>query len=216
MALTKEKVVELQSDMNRFTDAFLEKFPPIIVDGIRGPATNRRIVTCKFFIGYTDDPQRSRRLTPPFRERLNSPTSPEIVPAAMIKRGRQRRREQHERARKPVPGGVTRFDGRPVANWLKPYLDFARENGWQGTLNSGFRDPVHSEQLCFQICGAPSCPGRCAGRASNHSGNAKPKGAVDVSDFARFGRLMEACPLEPRIFNALGDRDPVHFSATGR
>jgi hypothetical protein len=194
--------------MNRFTNRFLEKFPPIIVDGLRGPATNRRIVTCKFFIGYAGDPQRSRRLTPPFRARVISPTSTEIVPAPMLERGKERRREQHERARQPVAAGVALFDGRPVANWLKPYLDFARENGWQGTLNSGFRDPVLSEQLCFQICGAPSCPGRCAGRTSNHSGKRKPKGAVDVSDFARFGQLMRVCPLEPPIFNALGDSDP--------
>ena len=39
---------------------------------------------------------------------------------------------------------------------------------------------------------------------------------MDVSDFKRFGELMKSCPLEPRIFNALGADDPNHFSATGR
>jgi hypothetical protein len=214
--MTKDQVNELQGDLNRFTDKFLEKVAPVIVDGVRGHATNRRIVTCKFYIGYTGDPQRSTRLTPQFRERLNKPKSGAIMPAAMAERGEERRREQHESARQEVAKGVTTFDGRPVAAWMKPYLEFARENGWAGTLNSGFRDPAHSERVCIAMCGAPSCPGRCAGRSSNHSGSGKPKGAVDVSDFARFAQLMTRCPHEPRIFNALGDSDPVHFSATGR
>jgi hypothetical protein len=214
--MTKDQVKELQSDLNEFTGKFLEKVAPIMVDGARGHATNRRIVTCKFYIGYTDAPQHSTRLTPQFRKRLNHPKSGKIMPASMIKRGEERRREQRERAQQGVGKGVTTFDGRPVAAWLKPYLEFAREKGWKGTLTSGFRDPEHSEHLCVVMCGAPSCPGRCAGRASNHSGSSKPNGAVDVSDFVRFGEVMRGCPLEPRIFNALSDSDPVHFSETGR
>ena len=214
--MSKDDVKKLQRELNQFTDKFLEKAAPLIVDGIRGHATNRRIVTCKFYLGYTDDPQRSTRVTAPFRRRLKHPKSGKIMPDAMIKRGEERRSKQHERAKQPVGRGVATFDGRQVAAWLKPYLDFARDNGWQGTLNSGFRDPEHSEQVCMAMCGAPSCPGRCAGRSSNHSGSSKPQGALDVSDFGRFGELMKRCPLEPRIFNALGALDPVHFSATGR
>lgn len=214
--MTKAEVEQLQSDLNRFTDKFLEKFPQLMVDGDRGPLTNKRIVGCKFYLGYEGGRQRSMRVTAQFRRRLDRPTSREVTPAEMIELGKQRRKDQHERARQPAAAGATLVDGRPVANWMKPYLDFARRNGWQGTLISGFRDPAHSEQLCFQICGAASCPGRCAGRKSNHSGNKKPKGAMDVSDFKRFGELMKSCPLEPRIFNALGADDPNHFSATGR
>jgi hypothetical protein len=208
--MTKEEVKQLQSAMNRFTGKFLENFPPLVVDGDRGPATNRRISVCKLFLGYKGGAVRSHRVTPLFLKRLNRP---EIEPAAMIKLGEERRREQHERARRQVTGVAT-FDGRPVARWLKPYLDFARKNGWTGTLNSGFRDPDESEAICFHKCSAPSCPGVCAGRTSNHSGKTKPKGAVDVSDFARFGQLMQSCPLNPRILNDLTS-DPVHFSATG-
>jgi hypothetical protein len=193
--MNKEQVSELQKDLNRFTGKFLAKVAPVQVDGARGPATNRRIVECKFFVGYTGAPQRSTRLTPQFRRRLDHPKSGELMPAAMLKRGEERRREQRKDAEQAPPGGVTTFDGRPVAAWMKPYLDFAREKGWKGTLTSGFRDPARSEQLCLQMCGAPSCPGRCAGRASNHSGSTKPRGALDVSDFARFGQLMRSCPL---------------------
>ncbi len=151
---------------------------------------------------------------PQFRERLKRPNSSKVMPPEMKKLGEERRHKQHERAQRPVAAGATTFDGRPVAKWMKPYLDFARENGWTGTLNSGFRDPDESEELCFQICGAPSCKGLCAGKSSNHSGKTKPQGALDVSDFQRFGELMKACPIEPRIFNDLPN-DLVHFSATG-
>src|SRR6266516_5288614 len=179
--MTKEEVTQLQRAMNRFTGKFLENFPPIIVDGIRGPATNRRISECKLYLGYEGDAVRSHRVTPLFLKRLNRP---EILPAAMIKLAEERRRERRGRARRPV-AGVATFDGRPVAKWLLPYLEFARKNGWKGTLNSGFRDPAHSEAICFQKCGKPTCPGTCAGRASTHSGKTKPQGPADVSDFAR-------------------------------
>jgi len=208
--MTKTEVTQLQRAMNRFTGKLLENFPPIVVDGIRGPATNRRISECKLYLGYEGDAVRSHRVTPLFLKRLSDP---KILPAAMAKLAEEQRRKQRERALRPV-AGVATFDGRPVAKWMLPYLEFARQNGWKGTLNSGFRDPAHSEGICFQKCGKPTCPGICAGRTSNHSGKTKPKGAVDVSDFGRFAQLMQRCTLQPRIFNELSS-DPVHFSATG-
>lgn len=110
--------------------------------------------------------------------------------------------------------GVTKYDGVPVAAWMVPYLQWARENGWKGRLVSGWRDPAYSESLCYRMCGRPSCSGMCAGRASNHSGSAKPHGALDVSDYETFGRLMQRCPYEPKLFNRL-PRDRVHYSAQG-
>lgn len=123
---------------------------------------------------------------------------------------RRRNRKAAERT-----SGVTRYDGVPVAAWMVPYLQWARENGWRGQLVSGWRDPAYSEGLCRRMCGAPSCPGRCAGRKSNHSGSEKPHGAIDVSEYYHFGRLMERCPLRPQLVNRLGARDPVHFSISG-
>ncbi|MGH3870632.1 MAG: peptidoglycan-binding domain-containing protein [Pseudonocardiaceae bacterium] len=114
-----------------------------------------------------------------------------------------------------APAGVSNFEGKPCANWLIPYLRWAREHGWQGRLTSGWRDPAYSEKLCRDMCDAPTCPGRCAGRFSHHSGDVKPKGAVDVTDERRFGELMAQCPLSPRIFNDLPN-DRIHFSASGR
>ena len=45
-------------------------------------------------------------------------------------------------------------------------------------------------------------------------GRVKPAGAIDVTHYEEFGRLMQSCPYEPRIFNDL-PADRVHFSATG-
>jgi len=215
--VTKAEVRELQRDMNRFTGKFLHNFPKLRVDGVRGHSTNRRIQTTKWYLGYTGKPQRSSRVTKQFRRRLEHPKNPDLFTKAMLKAGEQRRKEQRAEARHPtIRPGVKLFDGRPCAAWLVPYLDWAREHGWDGTLVSGWRDPVYSEKLCYNMCGQPSCPGKCAGRSSNHSGTYRPKGAVDVSYYWEFGQLMKRCPISPRLYNALGARDPVHFSASGR
>lgn len=113
----------------------------------------------------------------------------------------------------PARSGVGTFDGKQVAAWIIPWLERSRKAGWRGTVNSGYRSPEYSEQLCRAMCGAPSCPGRCAGRASNHAGKDYPEGAVDVSDYENFERI------QPRIgsplCNRLDYRDPVHFSVSG-
>jgi hypothetical protein len=110
---------------------------------------------------------------------------------------------------------VVTFDGKPCAHWIAKILKAARESGvWRGGLNSGYRSPEYSEQLCYQICGAPTCPGRCAGRSSSHSGSKFPNGAADVSDpegLEAFCRSHNR-PLRGLV---LGPTDPWHFSRTG-
>lgn len=115
-------------------------------------------------------------------------------------------------APKPVSRGVATFDGVPVAAWMAQWLKKSRANGWQGELVSGFRSPEHSEAVCRDMCGQPSCPGRCAGRSSNHVGLIHPAGAIDVSDEVRFAAI------QPRIGSPLRNdlpSDLVHFSVTG-
>jgi hypothetical protein len=216
--LSADEVRRLQKGLNRFTERFMEGVGPIIVDGIKGHATARRIATVKYHLGYTGKAQRSATVKPEFVRRMRHPRSPRHSSPAMLTRAFARRAKQRKAAKASAAprNGVAMFDGRPVAAWLKPYLDWARQNGWKGTVNSGFRDPAYSEKLCISMCGAPSCPGRCAGRASNHAGSSNPSGAIDVSDYVTFGQLMRRCPYSPRIFNALGAQDPVHFSASGR
>lgn len=102
---------------------------------------------------------------------------------------------------------------RPIANWIVPWLERSWDAGWRGVVNSGYRSPEYSEQLCYQICGHPSCPGTCAGRTSNHTQYVQPGGAVDVSDYYTFGAVQQR--IGSPLWNALPS-DRVHFSATGR
>jgi hypothetical protein len=217
--MSHDQVEGLQKALNAFNERHLKSaLGPLIADGVTGHATKKRIREAKFYLGYTGPGRKSAKVDSEFMRRLRHPRSARFSNPAMLARAVDRRRKLRKGAKlSSAPrAGVATFDGKPVAAWLKPYLVWARNNGWQGTLNSGWRDPAYSEQLCRNICGAPTCPGRCAGKTSNHAGSVKPAGAVDVSDYGKFGELMRRCPIEPRIFNALGARDPVHFSASGR
>lgn len=216
--LTREQVRELQTALNEFSSKHLVGMGALIVDGVIGPATKKRIRQAKHYLGYTGTARKTVAVDDELLARLRHPRSARHSSPRMLTRALRRRRKQRKAAKlsRSTQSGVDSFDGEPVAAWMKPYLEWAREHGWQGKLNSGWRDPVHSERLCFDICNAPKCPGTCAGRSSNHVGKVKPAGSIDVSDPATFGALMKKCPYEPRLFNALGARDPWHFSASGR
>lgn len=219
--MSKAEVKDLQRALNAFTDEHLKGVQPLIVDGDKGPATDQRIRKCKYWLGFKVPTGSGvgKQLIP----RLQHPKRERLFPSAeYTERGRRRRTEQREewrrqREKADEADGVTTFDGVPVAVVAVANLRFARRHGWQGKLNSGWRDPAYSESLCYRMCGAPSCPGRCAGRASNHAGKTASQFAVDVSDYVRFGQLMARSDAPgPRIFNALGAQDPVHFSPSGR
>jgi peptidoglycan hydrolase-like protein with peptidoglycan-binding domain len=207
---------DLQTALNRFTEKYLEGIGSLIVDGKKGPATNKRIRRVKYYLGYTGSDQKSAAADPDFLRRVEHPRSARALGPAMLARGISRRRKQNKAAKAAAApaAGVGSFDGKPVAAWMVPYLEWARAHGWQGSLTSGYRTPEYSEHLCMGICGAVRCPGRCAGRTSNHVGRVKPQGSIDVSDYIRFGELMKQCPHSPRIFNNLPS-DRVHFSSTG-
>ena len=207
-------VKELQRGLNVFTKRYARGIAPLIEDGSLGKATRARVRTVKFLLGYRGKINSTANVE--FRERMWHPKSTRYLTPAQIKLGRKRRAAQRRNALRNtakaiVTSGVTRFDGVPVRASLVPHLKWARAHGWQGRLVSGWRDPNYSRSLCLRMCGAPSCPGRCAGTSSNHV-----RTAIDVSDYARFGQLMRSCPHSPKIFNALGARDPVHFSPNGR
>lgn len=187
-----EDVAWVQRSLNQIMGAGLA------VDGIVGPLTRAAIIAFQRSEGLAADGIAGPITTAALQRRLASPSRP--APSA------------------PATGAIGTFEGIKVATWLIPYLTWARAHGWTGRLASGWRDPAYSEQLCMKMCGAPTCPGRCAGRSSNHSGSFKPHGAIDVTDFIRFGQLMAQCPLTPHIFNDHNaiPKDPGHFSATGR
>ena len=217
--LTPAQIERVQRQLNAFVNKTgLKGYAPLIVDGKNGTHTRARIRIAKYFLGYKGarDTQVNRR----FMRRLDHPNSVLYSTPARILRGRNRRRAHNEawtKMRANLPGHVGTFDGIPVAAYMVPILQWCRSHGWRGRLVSGYRTPAYSERLCYQMCGAPSCPGRCAGRATNHAGlypDRTPSGAVDVSDYINFGQIVARCPLSPKLHNYLPN-DRVHFSPRG-
>jgi hypothetical protein len=220
------EVEALQRLLNRFTSSKrLKGVAPLRVDGTKGPATNARIRQVKVWLGYVESKQ-GAAAGAELRARLTHPNRWQAVAhgterqrKAAVRRGQRARLAERvawarNRARAAVTGGVRTYDGRPVAAVLVPYLDWARRHGWRGVLASGYRTPAYSESLCLRMCGRPSCPGRCAGRSTNHSQTTLSHAACDVTDYVTFRRLMAECPMHPRLTNHL-PIDPVHFSVPG-
>lgn len=123
------------------------------------------------------------------------------------------------------PDHISTFEGVAVAAWMVGrdagpdgshvnWLQKIRDTGiWHGVVVSGARTAEHSEDLCYAMCGRPSCPGMCAGRSSNHVVDAGyPDGAVDVSDYDNFERAARL--VGAPLINDL-PIDPVHFSPSG-
>jgi hypothetical protein len=220
---TKPEWKQRQHELNAWTKRYLRKVAPLHVDGVPGHATNRRIKWVKFYLGYgahanqnSDDwtSRFVRSLRHPRTARKDGLTRHQIR-VGIGRRTRQKARAAQQHVASVLTSGVTRFDGKPVAKTAVPILKWCRSHGWHGVLVSGWRSPAYSEHLCFNMCGRPSCPGRCAGRSTNHSGSTPSRFAVDVSDYGTFRNVVARCPLRPHIHNSLGSRDPVHFSPSG-
>lgn len=126
-----------------------------------------------------------------------------------------RKRQQSEATGFTTPQKPWNTLHRPVCGWFVPILDEARQKGWRGIVVSGVRTSAESVGLCQAMCRANSCPGRCAGTASNHNATTcqKPQGAVDVTDYYTLSAVLRQ--MGNPIYNAL-PIDRVHFSATGR
>ncbi|HEY5708594.1 MAG TPA: hypothetical protein VIS51_04300 [Solirubrobacterales bacterium] len=109
--------------------------------------------------------------------------------------------------------GLIQIDGKQVATAVgKEVLRIRAGGRWKGFVVSGYRTPEHSEQLCMNMCGAPRCPGLCAGRSTNHARKGGRNGAVDLTDFLTFA--AECNRLDSWLENHL-PRDLVHFSDVG-
>lgn len=133
-------------------------------------------------------------------------------------------RQQHKHPKpQPIPGAPHRtwLDGHEVPIWIAEILIEARNAGvWKGVVISGVRTPLHSEELCLDMCGAPSCSGRCAGRSSNHAmpptgTGVEFEGAVDVTDYVG---LREFCRAHNKPLRGGGEVLPAdlpHFSHEG-
>lgn len=106
-------------------------------------------------------------------------------------------------------GGTATFDGKPVASWIKPLLEYGREHGWKGTVTSGYRSDAEQKRIYDSGVRPAAKPKAYGGGGSNHSRTGFLQGAVDVSDAATLDRILRA--KHSRLKFA-GAKDPVHFS----
>src|ERR1044072_5108882 len=224
MAKTKDQVRHVQSEMNKF----VEKNPSLgltklQVDGDHGKLSKKLMHEIKYLLGYSQKKAKISSWGNPFLHRMRHPKLVEPrwgqtkLAVTNGKKGRPSRRRKVRKVKisaflKP---GVGTFDGKPVAKTAIPVLRWCREHGWKGVLVSGYRTPAYSEHLCIVMCGRPSCPGRCAGRATNHAYAQPDRYGLDVSDYVDFGRIVANRPIQPHIHNELPN-DRVHFSPSGR
>ncbi len=110
-----------------------------------------------------------------------------------------------------LPKGTATFDGKPVAAWIKPALEYARKHGWKGTVNEGVRSVAtqtryYNEMLAGKRNGPVAKPG-----TSHHQHTDYPAGAVDASDAETLSAILQRSPWRKKLQWA-GAKDPPHFS----
>ena len=133
-----------------------------------------------------------------------------------LKEHRKEFREEQAEARSQYEKGSTKIvvmDGKSIVEDLAYWLDKARDSGWHGVVVSGYRTPEYSQSLCYNMCGAPACPGKCAGMASNHAKTTYPGPAADVTDYYNCETVLAR--IGAPYWNDL-PYDPVHMSRSGR
>jgi hypothetical protein len=107
--------------------------------------------------------------------------------------------------------GLVEFDHKPVAGWIAPILDYARQHGWKGSLNEGYRTDRQQAGIYNAGVRPAAVPVSLGGGGSNHSGRDWPAGAVDVSDAAHLSNILSKSKYRGLLVWA-GAKDPPHFS----
>lgn len=102
--------------------------------------------------------------------------------------------------------GTADFEGKPVAAWIAPILQYARKQGWKGSVNSGWRSLEEQTRIYNSGVRPAAKPG-----TSNHEGADFPRGAVDVSEAAQLAEILKRSKYRNLLVWA-GSKDPVHFS----
>lgn len=213
---TGDKAKSLQKGINDIVKGWRFPWLHTKIDGVAGSGTFRSAHWAAWFIGLSKDQLdliADGMISEHAFEMLTrvGPRTEEMRDRTRDRSGKIARfRKDHNH---PDTDGLGKFEGVTVAGWMVQWLEKSRSKGWDGSVTSGYRDPDYSEQLCYRMCGAPSCSGTCAGRNSNHSGKDYPAGAIDVTDYDNFARIQKeiGSPLK----NELDARDPVHFSVSG-
>lgn len=107
-----------------------------------------------------------------------------------------------------TPKGLTTFDGKPVCKWIAVELQWAREHGWTGSLNSGYRSAADQARVCAETSNPCAPPG-----TSNHQGKKYPKGAADVTNEAELNKVLAKKPGRKLYWTGKAIGDNPHFSS---
>lgn len=107
-----------------------------------------------------------------------------------------------------VPSGLTTFDGQPVCKWVAEELEWAREHGWTGRMESGYRSEQHQREVCATGVKPCATPG-----TSNHEGTSYPKCAADVTEPEQLDAVLSKKPFRRLKWTGPQAEDPVHFSS---
>lgn len=228
--MTTKKIQTLQKGINTTFRGAKIPWKHIEVDGDLGPTTLKAARIAGSWQGLSREQLRNiskGKITQFIYDVL---THKKTLTPTMKKRQEARKpyfEKMRQAHREPPedPDGISKWHDLYVASWMVGkrvgpdgnqinWLQKSVDKGWDGALSSGYRTPAYSESLCWAMCGAPSCPGTCAGRSSNHSQTGPPNwGAIDVLSYSKFGRIQKE--IGSPLHNSLGPQDPVHFSYTG-
>jgi peptidoglycan hydrolase-like protein with peptidoglycan-binding domain len=159
-------VKALQRELNRFTEKYLDGLPPLEVDGKKGPETDKRIRTVKFYLGYGGAARRSTAVPARFLRRLQHPHSVRHSGPAMLSRASSRRRKQRARAKRLASGAI---EGTPKHIIDQIVLPIAQQCG------------VHRTPAENDAANARHGPTNTGGR-SDHQGPPNVAWAADMSN----------------------------------
>jgi Transglycosylase SLT domain len=109
-----------------------------------------------------------------------------------------------------TPSGLDTFDGLPVAEWIIPELQYARQHGWAGHITSGYRTPAASAALGFPN-DEHTIPGPYPHGAVDFGGMTDPAGFANRAAF----EAAAAAYKGQRLLEPMGFHDDGHMSGTG-
>jgi peptidoglycan hydrolase-like protein with peptidoglycan-binding domain len=186
-------VKALQRALNSFTEKYLDGVPPLEVDGKKGPETDKRIRTVKFYLGYGGAARRSTAVPAPFLRRLQHPRSVRHSGPAMLARANSRRRKQRAQAKRLASGVI---EGTPKHIIDQIVLPIAQQSG------------VHRTPAENDAANARHGPTNTGGR-SDHQGPPTVAWAADMSNGSSPTPQMDA------LARSLAKRFDIPWSGAG-
>lgn len=107
-----------------------------------------------------------------------------------------------------TPAGLTTFDGIPMCKWVAAELQWARDHGWTGRAESGYRSKQHQKEVCATGVKPCATPG-----TSNHEGKRFPKCAADVTEPEQLDEVLSKKPGRKLHYTGRSIGDRPHFSS---